>query len=857
MALVHSAEAEAVSLPGRGLDEAQAERLRAEVGDNTIPAAARPSVLGRIVAQLRDPMIILLLGAAGLTIILRDFADCTVIAVVVVLNTAVGVAQEIRAERAVEALSSLAAPVARVVRGGQVRMESAIRLVPGDVVLVEAGDVVPADLAVHSANRLQVDESALTGESVAVDKRSSDATPESSTDATLLAGTVVTRGRASCRVTETGPRSTLGRIASLLTEQAPRPTPLQIRVAELGRVLALAAVILSAVVMASGLLRGRPLSEMVLTAVSLAVAAVPESLPAVVTLALALGAMRMAHQAAVVRHLPAVETLGSVTVLATDKTGTLTEGRMRAERVWLPTRGRPTHGRAQPTSLAVDELATASETGPELEDLLTAVVLCNDAVTAKAQGDMPRLGDPTELALLELAEQNGIDASAVRARFPRVAELPFDSTLKRMTTVHRGEPGGWLVVAKGAPEVMLERPGIVGGAVGEQARQAATDLARNGYRVLAVARGQATSPEPSIAERDLVLIGLVAITDPPRDGAEEVVTQLKSAGVRLVLITGDHPGTARHIADRVGIEHGTGSVLTGADLESGVPHSRLRETSVFARVRPEHKLDIISAWQEQGDVVAMTGDGVNDGPALRRADIGVAMGKGGTEVARQAADLIITDDRLGTVAAAMREGRRIYANVRTFLWYALAGGLAEVLVMLLGPAVGLAVPLVPAQILWINMLTHGLPGVAMGAEPADSGLMQEQPRSPQQFVLGGGLWRRIAWTGVVVALVTLAVGWQASEAGRPWQTMVFLVLGLAQLGIAVALRRRRPAGSGRRLRFLDLAVASAVALQVAAVLVPPLQQLLGTETLSLADWLLVGVIAVIPGMAVGAYRRLR
>jgi len=835
-----------------GLTEAEAARRLAAQGPNAIREPAAPGALTRVLVQLRDPMILLLLGAAMLTVALGDFTDTTVIAVVVVLNTAVGVVQELRAERALAALRQMAAPVARVVRDGHAALRPADQLVPGDVIQLEAGDVIPADARLVEAYRLQADEAALTGESVPVEKNVAEGE--------VYAGTVVTRGRGVAVVTRTGPESALGRIAELLAGQRPRPTPLQQRLAALGRTLSLVAVALSGLVLVSGLVRGRPAGEMVVTAVSLAVAAVPESLPAVVTLALALGAHRMARRAAVVRRLPAVETLGSVTVLAADKTGTLTEGRMLAERLWTPDGEYvATGGGYDPNGSLHRAAGHDGEWLPwDVSLLLRDLVLCSDASLQPPEGDdasWSALGDPTEAALVAVAAKGGVDADPVRQSYPRESEIPFDSVRKRMTTVHATpETGEWVVVCKGAPEVLLGTPGLLDDDRVDKARAAAADFSVRGYRVLAVAHRLVRRPVAGEdVERGLRLAGLVAIIDPPRANAADVVGRFREAGVDLLLITGDHPGTAGALASRVGMTHRPDEIVTGPELESGLSPPRLAEARVFARTRPEQKLDIVRAWQERGHVVAMTGDGVNDAPALRRADIGVAMGRDGTEVARQAADLVLMNDDLGTVVAAIEEGRRIYANVRTFLRYALSGGLAEVLVMLAGPFAGLAVPLLPAQILWINMLTHGLPGVALGAEPGQPDAMQQRPRSPREFVLGSGLWRRIAWTGLLISVVTLVVGVWAYEAGRPWQTMIFLVLGLAQLGVALALRRPH-AGRGRRPRFLDVAVAGAVLLQLAPLVVPPLRALLGVQAVGLGDLAVVVVAAAVPGLVVRATR---
>jgi Ca2+-transporting ATPase len=604
---------------------------------------------------------------------------------------------------------------------------------------------------------------------------------------------------------------------------------------------------------------------MAVTAVSLVVAAVPESLPAVVTLALALAARRMAAQHAVPRRLHAVETLGSVTVVASDKTGTLTEGTMSVQRAVDTAGVRYTvagHGYEPSGTVAAADGSSAS-TG--LEELARAGVLCNDAALVAPDDEhvaWRAAGDPLEAALLAFAERCGVSVSAARAAWPRVAEEPFDQETRRMVTVHRASDGRELIVCKGAPEAVLV-PTLVA-EVPEGALDAAAELARAGLRVLAVAsllsqgwsgghgdgEGEQSAPQPP---RGLRLLGLVGVGDPVRMQAPDIARSFEDAGIRLVLITGDHPGTAAAVAGRVGIWSGGDDMHHG---DEGRPDAdRADRVRVFARIPPEQKLDIVAALQQRGHVVAMTGDGVNDAPALRQADIGVAMG-GGSEVARQAADLVLTDDNLGTVAAAVREGRRIYDNIRRFLLYGLAGGIAELVVMLVGPYVGLAVPLLPAQILWVNLLTHGVPGVALGAEPSEPGTMHRPPRAPTESVLGGGLGSAAIRTGMLLAATVLTVGVLAAQAGRPWQSMVFVVLGLAQLGVAVAVRARRVPG-GERNRMLPAALVLSAGLQLAGVFLPGLRHLLGTVPLSASDlgWCLLA--ATVPAVVLAFTSRRR
>ncbi|WP_345025020.1 cation-transporting P-type ATPase [Actinomadura keratinilytica] len=838
-----------------GLSPADAAlRLRRD-GPNVLPSRPPVPAWRRVLSQLRDPLILVLLAAAALTLATGDWTDMAVILLVVVVNTAVGVGQEIRADRAISALSELTAPTARVVRDGTQLQVPAADVVVGDLLVLAEGDIVAADAAVVEAAALTVDESALTGESVPVHKTAAAALGPADTavpeESAVSAGTVVVKGRGRAVVTATGAASTTGRIAAMLGDGAGL-TPLQRRLAGVGRMLAGVAVFLCAVVLALGLVRGQPVELMVVTAISLVVAAVPESLPAVVTLGLALGARRMAARHALIRGLSAVETLGSVTVLATDKTGTLTEGRMVARRLWTPAAEAAVTGSGYAPDGRID-VAGRTLDGPDpygMTELLTAAVLCNDARLSPpgdAGGEWTALGDPTEAALLAAAAKLGIDRRELHERCPRVDERPFDSDRKRMSTVHRLPDGSLRVVCKGAPEAMLggavlaDDPRLVA-----RAAARADELARDGFRVLAVAaavRPSAPGPGEDL-ERGLHLLGLVAIVDPPRAAAAGTIAACRRAGIRPVLITGDHPGTARAIAAELGV---IGPDDPVADCRA--PNAAADPgTAVFARATPAQKLDIIQAMRERGEVVAMTGDGVNDGPALRRADIGVAMGRRGTEVARQAADLVLADDDLGTVVAATEEGRRVYGNIRRFLVYGLSGGAAEIAVMLLGPAIGPALPLLPAQILWINLLTHGLPGVALGGEPVERGAMDRPPRPPSESIVGAGLWQRVLRIAFVLTAVTLGVAAWAYHTGRPWQSMAFLALGATQLAAAIG-SRSRPGSRGNPM--LLVAVAAALGLQLAGLYLPALRGLLGTEPLT------AGQLGAVLGLSVLGYAAVR
>jgi Ca2+-transporting ATPase len=836
------------TLARSGLSSREVARRLERDGRNALPPAHRVRLWQRVLMQLRDPLVVVLLVAAALTIGTGDWTDAGVILLVIVINTSVGVAQEVKADQAITALDALSAPHPRVVRDGRALEIAADQVVVGDVLMLGEGEIVPADATVVEAAALLVDESALTGESVPVDKTATPGGGQGVAAASasgLSAGTVVVHGRGLAVVTAIGADSAMGRIAALMGGGASL-TPLQRRLVGVGRALAVVAVVLCAVVMVLGLARGSSVELMVVTAISLVVAAVPESLPAVVTLALALGARRMAARHALVRRLPAVETLGSVTVLATDKTGTLTEGVMVARAVWTPLAGD-----AAVTGIGYAPDGRISRNGPDLAPerdrdvaaLLTAAVLCNDATLRppddSGETGWTALGDPTEAALLAAGVKLGLDADALKTRFSRVGEIPFDSDRRRMTTVHRRPDGGCLVVCKGAPEAVL-RPPILADAqqVIDDALRRAEAFARDGLRVLAVAQAEPLSPQDpavTVPERDLHLLGLIGILDPPRASAKATIAACRTAGIVPVLITGDHPATAGSIATALGIIEAGGEVVDCRRLE-GTDPEELRTARVFARAVPEQKLGIIEAHRAAGDVVAMTGDGVNDAPALRRADIGVAMGERGTEVARQAADLVLADDELATVVSAAEEGRRVYANIRRFLLYALSGGTAEIAVMLLGPLAGLPLPLLPSQILWINLLTHGLPGVALGSEPVEPGTMHRPPRPPAESVLGAGLWQRVLRIGAVISTVTLGVAIWGHASGRPWQSMAFFALGTTQLAVGLASRAR----PGTRTNpLLPAAIAGALALQLAGLYLAPLRDLLTTQPLTALELLVV------------------
>ena len=807
--------------PALGLAEAEAALRAVQHGPNEIAAGERRTPAALLLDQFKDFMILVLLGAAVVSGLIGDLVDTLAIVVIVLLNALIGFVQAWRADRALAALQQLAAARATVLRGGQRVTIPASRLVPGDIVLLEAGNQVPADLRLMTIAQLRIDESALTGESVAVDKhvRSLSEAGAALGDRLNMAfkGTTAAHGRGTGLVVATGMATELGKVAGLLDRSGELQTPLQQRLAAFGKRLALVVLAICALIFAIGVLRGEPPVLMVLTAVSLAVAAIPESLPAVVTVLLALGARRMVAQNALVRRLPSVETLGSVSTICTDKTGTLTLNRMHAEQL-------------------LAEGSARAET-------LRAAALCNDA---QRGADGAWQGDPTETALAELAAAHDVDAAALAQ--PRIAELPFDAERKRMSTLHRSA-AGFVLYTKGAPESLLPRctthwSGACASALDHDATmRQAERLAAQGLRVLAFARRELADADLSAGaetvERGLAFIGLVALIDPPRPEAEAAVRDCLAAGITPVMITGDHPATARAIARRLGIvTDADAPVLTGtmlAAMDEAALRARCAEVRVYARVDPAQKIRIVEALQSLGRFVAMTGDGVNDAPALKRADIGVAMGRGGTDVAREAASLVLLDDNFATIVAAVREGRRIYDNIRKFVRYAMTGNSGEIWTLFLAPMLGLPIPLLPIHILWVNLVTDGLPGLALAAEPAERGVMQRAPRPPGESLFADGLGQHVLFIGLLIGGLCLGVqAWALATGHAHWQTMVFTVLTFAQMAHVMAIRSEREPlwrqGLASNLPLLG-AVLLTFALQLATIYVPWLQPIFKTEAL--------------------------
>jgi Ca2+-transporting ATPase len=825
-----------------GLEAVQVTERSLLHGLNELPSSEGRSIWQIVREQFSDFMILVLMAAALISGVVGDAIDTVVILVIVLLNALIGSVQAWRADQALAALRQLAAPHATVLRGGDVQQVPTSELVPGDVVLLEAGNAVPADLRLFEIAQLKVDESTLTGESVTVAKHphALSAAAHALGDRLNMAfkGTTATHGRGRGLVVATGRATELGKVAALLGQDVDRSTPLQKRLAAFGKRLALVILGICGVIFTVGVLRGEPVLQMVLVAVSLAVAAIPEALPAVVTVLLALGARQMVAVKALVRRLPSVETLGSVTFICTDKTGTLTQNRMHAECLWSP------DGLLQlPTQ--VDAAA------PEL---LRALALCNDAYLSP-QGVWQ--GDPTEIALAELADSarsDGSDPAALMRQWPRVDELAFDAERKRMSTYHPlasaaastgVEAARFVAYTKGAPESVLPRCSSAGsdGQAFNAAEwlERAESLAQQGLRVLAVAmRHHVSGQAKDTDETELRLLGLVGLIDPPRPEAAQAVRECLTAGITPVMITGDHAATARAIALRLGIVNDANApVLTGQDLaalDDDQLQARVHQVRVYARVDPAQKIRIVVALQARGEFVAMTGDGVNDAPALRRADIGVAMGLGGTDVAREAASLVLLDDNFATVVKAVREGRRIFDNIRKFVRYAMTGNSGEIWTLFLAPLLGLPIPLLPIHILWVNLVTDGLPGLALAAEPAERGVMQRPPRPPNESLFAGGLWQHILGVGLLIGGLCLALqAWALNHTDGNGQTMVFTALTLSQMAHVLAIRSETEPlwriGLGSNKALLG-AVTLTFALQMATIYVPFLNPVFKTQPLS-------------------------
>ena len=837
----------------QGLTADAVMKRRAEYGSNTLAEPPRAHPLRILLSQFSDIMVLILLAAAGVSWLLGEYADAGTIAVIVVLNAILGFVQEYRTEQTLLALRSMTAPTARVRRDGKVQTVPAAELVPGDIILTESGDRIPADAVILSCAQLYTEESVLTGESAAAEKHAhtdSDCVPvsEIGRQDIIFAGTSVLRGTAEASVIATGKATQMGRISQMLSDIGQEQTPLQKRLTELGRTVALLCLVICGLVFAAGVLRGEPVFDMLMTGITIAIAAIPEGLPATVTIALALAVRRMLSRNALVNKLHAIETLGCASVICTDKTGTLTENKMTVRQIQTPDAAYQVTGTGwqRSGSLTFNELPCSQHELTALMPLLRCAVLCNhSAISADPQQKEWQInGDPTEAALLIAAAKCRVTAESF-SRYRLISEIPFDSETRAMTVVCSGESGTF-TLRKGAPDVILQwcthyRSGVRDLPLTAEMRtafsQANDSMASEALRVLAFAEQNGSSQK--------VYLGCMGMIDPPREQARRAVADCTRAGIRVVMLTGDHVRTASAIARQTGIPH-AGNAMTGAELDripDGDLPRILQNYAVFARVTPAHKLRLVRAFRRMGMIAAMTGDGVNDAPAVKEADIGVAMGQNGTDVTRQAADIILLDDHFDTLADAVKQGRTVYANIRKFVRYLLACNIGEVLTMFLGILMGLSMVLMPTQILLVNLMTDGLPAVALGLEPPAPDIMQHPPRSADESFFAGGLLSRIVFRGIFIALSTLGsftTVLRMSGSADHARTAALVTLICSQL--LHVFECKREDGTLFSVSYfsngkLILAVLTSAAVTAAALTVPALQTVFSTIMLPMPELL--------------------
>ncbi len=833
-----------------GLSDDEVLRRRAKYGENRLQGKKKKSLAARFLDQFRDVMILILIAAALVSFVLaciegnpREFFEPALILLIVLLNAALGVFQESRAEKALEALKNMSAPHARVLRNGTEKILDAAELVPGDIIRLEAGDFVPADARLLRSAGCKSEESALTGESVPAEKDADAVLPENAPLGDrvnmVFSGCSITYGTATALVTGTGMKTEMGRIAGLLSESDDSSTPLQKKLAQLGKYLGFMALFACAVIFVIGLIADLPPMEIFMTAVSLAVSAIPEGLPAIVTIVLSIGVQRMVKRNALIRRLPAVETLGSASVICSDKTGTLTQNRMTLVRAWSD---------GEPESLPVDQNCPES-----IRKLLRYATLCCDGSIVLEDGEIRHIGDPTETAIVLAAYRNGMTKEELNRAAPRIAELPFDSDRKRMSTVNETEDGK-IVIVKGAFDLLA--PLCTAGDV-QTAAAMVEQMSAQALRVLAVACKKIDAlPDPLTPqnlESGLTLLGLVGMIDPPRPEAKEAVATCRRAGIKPVMITGDHVVTAAAIAREIGILTDGDRAITGAELDAmsdAELDAQVEGIAVYARVSPENKIRIVRAWQRRGRVVSMTGDGVNDAPALKAADIGCAMGITGTDVAKGAADMTLTDDNFATIVEAVREGRGIYANIRKVVGFLLGTNIGEVIAVFLAMLFWQKSPLLSMQLLWINLVTDSLPAVALGMEAVEQDIMDRKPKPKNEGIFAHGLGIRVVFQGLMFALLALfayRIGENMTGTTAGGQTMAFMVLAISQVAQAYNMRsdhslfRIGPFGN----RTLNGAVLISLLL-MALVLFTPVRIAFGLLALSPQLYLIGLGLALVP-----------
>lgn len=829
-----------------GLSDSEAEKRLEEYGENTIESSKKKKgIIGRFFAQLNDIMIIILLAASaasfGVSLLKgeADFTDSVIIIAIVILNAVMGVFQESRAEKAVEELKKMSAPKARVIRSGKIKEIPSEEIVPGDILILEAGDMVSADARIIENNGLMTDESALTGESHPVSKNTdkyAENTPVADRLNMVYSSSYVTGGRGKAAVTATGMSTEVGKIASMIDDSQDNETPLQKRLDNTGKILGITAIGICAVIFVIGIMRKYAPFDMFMTSISLAVAAIPEGLPAIVTIVLAIGTQTMSKKNTIVRTLPAVETLGSAEVICTDKTGTLTKNKMKAVKI---------RGLSDKMSLN------------DKKFVIRLAALCTDC----RYEDRRYIGEPTEVAVVEAAEEMGEKKERLEAVMPRIDEIPFSSERKMMTTVQDFGTDEKLCITKGAPERVLKLCKFASTDIKMDKRtyseleKANESMASSGLRVLAVAYKQ-TSKSDRQPENDLVFAGFIGMTDPPRDEAADAVAECRKAGIKVVMITGDHALTAKAIAEQTGIYNDGSLIVSGTELDSmdeKILDSKLEDISVFARVSPEHKLKIVEAYKRKGKIVAMTGDGVNDAPALKTADIGCAMGGNGTDVAKGASDMIITDDNFATIVSAVREGRIIYGNIRKSVHFLLSSNIGEILTVFLAMLFGWGAPLLPIHLLWVNLITDSLPAVALGLDRPEDDVMEKGPASADKNLFADGLGERIAFEGIMIgalALMAFGAGRMLSDSMQQEtaMTMAFAVLSLSQLVHAFNMRSEKSIFRIHLFsnKFLCLAFVIGTLMQAAVISIPALAQIFSAVPLNGLQWAVVAGLSLVP-----------
>ncbi|MGF7399375.1 calcium-transporting P-type ATPase, PMR1-type [Thermoanaerobacterium thermosaccharolyticum] len=832
-----------------GLSTEEAKKRLEKYGPNNLSEKKKRTALSMLLDQFKDYMVIILIIASIVSLFLGEITDAVIILFIILLNAFLGMIQENNAEKSLESLKKLSAPVSRVLRDGKVIEIESQYLVPGDVVFLEAGNFVPADGRIIESANLKIDESALTGESIASEKiagKLSDKNLNIGDRINMVyMGTIVTYGRGLFVVTETGMDTEMGKIAKMLDNEDKVKTPLQIKLEQLGKYLGTGALIICAIIFIIGVMEKRPVFDMFMTSVSLAVAAIPEGLPAIVTITLALGVQKMIKRNAIIRKLPAVETLGSANVICSDKTGTLTQNKMTVVKIYTD----------------FEELDLNDHYDNKADFLLECSTLCTDAfIDDKGKS----FGDPTEVAIVSAFEKNLSKKSDLENKYPRVAEIPFDSDRKMMTTIHKAHDNNYKVITKGAFDNVIERckyilkDGKIENLTDDDKSKIKLEnekMGNNALRVLAISyKNTDDIPErlsSDDVEKDLIFIGLLGMIDPPREEVKDSVKICKMAGIKPVMITGDHKITAMAIAKELGILNKGDMAVTGRELEAMTDdelYKKVKDISVYARVSPEHKMRIVKAWQRNNAVVAMTGDGVNDAPALKQADIGAAMGITGTDVAKDSADMVLTDDNFATIVAAIEEGRTIYENIKKSIHYLLSCNIGEILVLLIATLAGMPMPLKPIHILWVNLVTDSLPALALGVEPADKDIMTKKPRPKNENIFADGLMFRIPIEGIMIGLVSfIAFLFGLRENLTNARTMAFAVLTFSQLSQAMNARSNKSIFKVGLLKnkYMVLALAVSIFLQLVVILTP-LNAIFDIKNINIYDWDIIVLLSLSP-----------